>query len=152
MHTPLEVAGEDKYVAWAKEYQILCVKVKFVVAGFPDRLSVLPNGLHVWIEFKRLGEKPEPIQLYRMKTLRDSGALVGWTDDYTVAIRVVQALLAAPSLPVTSDTPTAEPERGWAVPRSWFGQDFCLSCVLKDIETERLYEESFNHSPPEADV
>lgn len=40
--------------------------------GFPD-LMALKNGKAVFIEVKRPGERPRPLQEYRLKELRDAG-------------------------------------------------------------------------------
>jgi len=148
----LEVDEEQKYVNWCKKEKIICEKVKFMSAGYPDRLSVLPSGLHVWIEFKRAGEKPKPIQCYRISMLRNSGAYAGWTNDSTIAIAATQALLDATRLPEKSDSAIA-----FAVCRgtffgSWIRENFDLSSSDKDIEVERLRIKSPNCRPAAADV
>ena len=35
--------------------------------GIPDRLVILPGGKYYFVELKREGEKPRPIQDYRIK-------------------------------------------------------------------------------------
>lgn len=49
---------------------------KFVspgTAGVPDRLVILPDGRTIYVELKRPGQKPEPLQEYRHKQLRERG-------------------------------------------------------------------------------
>lgn len=130
----LEVDDEQKYVNWAEKREIICEKVKFATAGYPDRLSVLPNALHVWIEFKRRKKTPTPIQLYRMRTLRDAGALVGWTDDSAVAIYAVRTLLEPTRVSRAGNTSAAVSVGGRLILRSWFGEDLNLSCIVENFE------------------
>lgn len=50
--------------------------LKFTSPGFvgvPDRLVLLPGGKLAFVEVKREGEKPRPIQISRHKLLRKLG-------------------------------------------------------------------------------
>jgi len=50
--------------------------LKFVspgVAGVPDRLLLFPGGRAAFAEVKAPGEKPRPLQVHRMKQLRELG-------------------------------------------------------------------------------
>ena len=52
------------------------VAVKFVSPGFagmPDRLVLLPGGRMAFVEVKRPGEKPRPLQKARHRMLRRLG-------------------------------------------------------------------------------
>ena len=52
------------------------ISPKFISPGFdgmPDRLVLLPHGKFAFIEVKRHGEKPRPLQLARHKLLRGLG-------------------------------------------------------------------------------
>ena len=42
-------------------------------AGIPDRLVILPGGKCIFVELKREGEKPRPIQDYRIQQLKFLG-------------------------------------------------------------------------------
>lgn len=148
----LESADEQKYVDWAKTREIICEKVKFAVAGYPDRLSVLPNALHVWIEFKHRGKLPEPIQSYRMRTLRDAGALVGWTDDSAVAIFAVRTLMDPTRVSKAGYPTSAKSVSGRLILRSWFGEDLCLSRVVEDFEKSGLSFANPSGRPTKTDV
>lgn len=44
--------------------------------GVPDRLCILPNGRTIYVELKRPGEVPEPLQSKRHEQLRDRGHIV----------------------------------------------------------------------------
>ena len=57
---------------------------KFVSPGFdgmPDRLVLLPNGMIAFVEVKRNGEKPRPLQEARHELLRRLGFEVYILDD-----------------------------------------------------------------------
>ena len=47
-----------------------------VQAGYPDRFCLLPEGKTFWVELKRKGESPRPLQLVRIRKLRKLGATV----------------------------------------------------------------------------
>lgn len=60
----------------------LCQKVKSLGGkclkmtgekGIPDRLVILPGGKCIFVELKREGEKPRPIQDYRIQQLKFLG-------------------------------------------------------------------------------
>ncbi len=43
------------------------------MAGFPDRVVLLPNGITIWVELKSKGKKPtglQKIRIARMKEIR----------------------------------------------------------------------------------
>jgi hypothetical protein len=146
----LESSIENRVNEKAKEWGIICQKVKFVEAGFPDRLYILPNGLHVWIEFKRPGEKPDQLQLYRMELLRIRNVIAGWTNEYAIAIGVLKALLGAQGIYEKGGSAFAQPVIGWPIPRPRLGQDCNLSSYLQDLEVAGLCEESVDSSTVEA--
>jgi hypothetical protein len=148
----LEVDDEQRYVDWCVQERIICEKVKFVTAGYPDRLSMLPTGLHVWIEFKRRGKKPEKNQLYRIAKLRSSGALAGWTDDSRIAIAAVEALLVATRLPETWYQIAPLAIRWGLIFGPGFRKDEYLFGSSKDIEGQRLCLQMFDRGAPAPDV
>jgi len=45
-------------------------------SGVPDRIVLLPNGRHVFVELKKPGEKPTPLQLWQHDRLRRWGHAV----------------------------------------------------------------------------
>ena len=59
---------------------------KFISPGFdgmPDRLVLLPGGIITFVEVKRYGEKPRPLQKARHGMLRRLGFEVYILDDAT---------------------------------------------------------------------
>ena len=57
---------------------------KFVSPGFagvPDRLVLMPKGRAAFVEVKKTGEKPRPLQEYRHKQLKALGFKVYVLDD-----------------------------------------------------------------------
>ena len=60
---------------------------KFGQNGLPDRICVFPQGKVFFVELKRPGERPRPLQINRQKELMRLGAVVvpyidtkkGWT-------------------------------------------------------------------------
>lgn len=45
-------------------------------AGVPDRIAILPTNKIIFIEVKAPGQKPRPIQTYRINQLKKLGAHV----------------------------------------------------------------------------
>ena len=48
--------------------------------GFPDRTILVPTAQIGFLELKRPGEKPEPLQWWWIKTLRRLGFLADYAD------------------------------------------------------------------------
>jgi hypothetical protein len=72
----LESSIERKTCAWARERGVLMLKLNTPGRrGWPDRMFIF-DGLVAFIEFKRPGEKPVPIQEYVMELLRQQGMSV----------------------------------------------------------------------------
>ena len=68
---------ERKLVSAVKSRGGICPK--FVSPGFdgmPDRVVLLPHGKIGFVEVKRAGEQPRPLQTARHKILRKLGFLV----------------------------------------------------------------------------
>lgn len=94
----LESSIENSVVERAKK-----LGVKFVLkftptaqAGWPDRIALIPGGSPVFMEFKRPGEKPRPLQYRRLRQLRDLGYAAEWFDNADDAIRYIVEKMAAP--------------------------------------------------------
>lgn len=68
---------ERKLISAVKSRGGICPK--FVSPGFdgmPDRVVLLPHGKIGFVEVKRPGEKPRPLQMARHRLLRKLGFLV----------------------------------------------------------------------------
>lgn len=73
---------EQKLVKEVKALKGLCLKLSCPgFAGMPDRLILLPKGKIGFVEVKRKGEKPRPLQVSRHKLLRKLGFKVFVLDD-----------------------------------------------------------------------
>lgn len=59
----------------------ICFKFLSSVSGVPDRLILLPGGRMFFVETKRRGEKPRPLQERQIKKIRDLGFEVYVLDD-----------------------------------------------------------------------
>lgn len=74
---PKESALESKCVSWARDRGILVTKNDTRAnAGVPDRVFWPPGGRPLVVEFKREGEKPEPLQAGIIAALTRSGYTV----------------------------------------------------------------------------
>ena len=71
------------------------VAVKFVSPGFagmPDRLVLLPGGRIAFVEVKRPGEKPRPLQKARHHMLRRLGFRVYVLDSIEEIERIIDEI------------------------------------------------------------
>jgi len=95
MSTP-ESKVRDPVVKWAKAQGIMHVRMAMrpgVASGVPDDLFLLHGGHAVFIEFKRPGKEPTPIQTAKLLRLRDLGFFAVWADDSAAAIAVLKAFM-----------------------------------------------------------
>lgn len=73
---------EKALVTAVKEKGGICPKwVSPGCAGVPDRVVLMPKGRAAFVEVKRKGEKPRPLQEYRHRQLRALGFKVYVLDD-----------------------------------------------------------------------
>lgn len=64
--------------------------------GWPDRLLLFgPDGHHLYIEWKRPGQEPDPMQVIVHNEIRALGAEVRWYDDHYIALVEVEAFVRA---------------------------------------------------------
>lgn len=69
----LESKVQSRVIRELRADGYLVVKIGLCsVPGFPD-LMALKNGRAMFVEVKRAGEKPRPLQEYRHKQLREQG-------------------------------------------------------------------------------
>ena len=67
---------EKKLILEVKKRGGLCEKWVSGTVGWPDRIVILPDGKVGFVEVKRPGETPRPMQVHRHKLLRQLGAKV----------------------------------------------------------------------------
>lgn len=90
----LEKPIEDDVVDWAKARDILVFKLNlWGNNGWPDRLFVLPFGTHIYIEFKKPGERPTALQEHRLQTLTKRKVHAYWSDNFYDATALLEAAL-----------------------------------------------------------
>lgn len=100
----LEADLEKAVVAWATAHKVLFFKLNLRGnVGWPDRLFVFPNGMHVYLELKRKGERPEPLQDHRLATLNRRKVHAYWSDNYYDCIRILEAALVSDGGNATHD-------------------------------------------------
>ena len=68
-------------------------------SGFPDRLFLIPGGRPFFIEFKRPGEEPRPLQHHIHQLLRQLGYDVEVHDAIEPAFAAVSKRLDAARIP-----------------------------------------------------
>lgn len=95
-----ETAFGHKISQWAAENNVNLAYVKFTGAkGWPDRIVTWgrPDGpVHmIWIEWKRKGEQPRPLQVHIHQQLRGMGHDVRVYDDWKLALDEIQAEVRA---------------------------------------------------------
>ncbi len=79
-------------VKWARNHDIMHVRMSFrpgVAAGIPDDLF-LHGGKIVFIEFKRPGKEPTPLQWAKIHALRKQGFTAEWFDNSAEAIQFLR--------------------------------------------------------------
>lgn len=90
MSKPLEREVERPAVEYAKKRGwFACKFVSPGLNGVPDRLFIR-GGRHVFVEFKRPGEKPTEQQLKRHREMREAGAEVYVVDDLIYAYELLR--------------------------------------------------------------
>lgn len=148
----LEVNIEDKVVVWAKRHKFLTPKVKFVEAGYPDRLFISPSGHTIFMEFKRPGEVPSAIQEHRINELQKRGIPATWCDSVHEGIGILkvalETILGAPSLSEEGDSPAVVT----GVSRALFGsgprEDLYRPGGFQDTEGEKTISKATDYRPP----
>lgn len=74
----------------------ICLKIDAThMTGIPDRLVLLPNGKHAFVETKAPGQKPRPIQLRRHDQLRAIGHRVYTLDNTQEIERLIREIQSA---------------------------------------------------------
>lgn len=89
-------------IAFAKSRGVLSIRLSFargIAAGWPDAMFLLPQGRVLFIEFKRPGAKPSPLQEHRLETLRELGFNAIWADSRDTARSAILQAMGTATLP-----------------------------------------------------
>lgn len=108
----LEKVDENYVVEWAEKRKFICLKIRFGVRGYPDRLFISPTGHTIFMEFKRAGlkktfEQKERLQAYRLMELQSRGIPAFIVDSRIEAINILKAALESTSISTSCDTAVA---------------------------------------------
>lgn len=148
----LEKDIEGKVCTWARKKNFLPIKVRFQDAGYPDRLFISPSGHTIFIEFKKPGEHPNPLQFYRLRSLQQRNIPAYWTDNYVEAVRILERALEPEIVPEESGkTPVVAGVRG-AISRPGVGENLGVLSRFENSERERDDPEGPDYSACESDL
>lgn len=91
---PLEKIVEAKIGQYAKSKGCLWKKWSSPgQRGVPDRIIVTPAGVVGFLELKREGQTPSPLQTSELRALKKHGACVGWCDNVEDGCEFIDELL-----------------------------------------------------------
>ena len=94
MTTALERILESRLGKYCRDAGILYIKGKATgQKGFPDRM-LIRGGRVLFLELKRKGCKPSPLQLHWMWKLRDQGMRAEFTDSFEKAVEFIEMTFA----------------------------------------------------------
>jgi hypothetical protein len=89
----LETQIEREFVNFVKRKGGLCLKQNPKwYRGIPDRLVVMPGGFCFFLELKRPGETPTPLQLARIDAIMGRGIAAFHADTIEEAIAIYENL------------------------------------------------------------
>lgn len=132
-HLPLEKLLEDKAVTYALGLNYLHWKMNALGSkGKPDQLFQAPHGGYIWIEFKRKGENPEPLQRYWAKQITQRKGLVYGCDNFEHATAILKNHLDPAALPIAGAAYYDATGFCWTIPRPWLGQNLHLPSSVQD--------------------
>jgi hypothetical protein len=146
----LEKDIENKVCKWAAGRGFICLKIKFVETGWPDRLFISPEGHTIFIEFKRRGHVPTPLQMYRITELQKRGIPASWHDTYVGAVTTLKAALESAPVSGTSDKAATVSSIGGPVPGPGTREDLNGTSDVQDPEAEGVRQEDVDSgsTPP----
>ncbi len=114
MATP-EGRVRDPVVRFAKARGVIHIRMAFrpgVTAGCPDDLFLIPGGLALFIEFKRPGKEPTPLQAHKLEKMRELGFAAIWTDSADQARAAITQALDTAALHGARRPPFDDPRLG----------------------------------------
>jgi hypothetical protein len=91
--TPLEKEIEKKIGDYSKKRG--CLYYKFVSPAnraVPDRIIITPGGVTGYLEIKRGGCKPTPLQMKELTKIKEKKCHVGWVDDVEKGQKFIDSL------------------------------------------------------------
>lgn len=92
----LEAHIESRICAYARSRGVATYKFTSPAhRGVPDRLFVFPNGRTAFLEIKRGGEEPTPLQKRELQILRTQGAPASWCDSVEAGCSLISDGLAS---------------------------------------------------------
>lgn len=92
--TPKESSLEDYLQKRVKAMGGKCLKfVSPGTAGVADRLVILPCRAPAFLELKKLGEEPKPLQAKFIRDMVKLGQVAGWADSVEMVDRFMRKLL-----------------------------------------------------------
>lgn len=95
--TPLEKDIERKIGEYAKKKGCIYQKnVSPAHRAVPDRLIITPHGTVGFLEIKRKGCKPTPLQMRELTRLREAKCNVAWMDSVEGGTGFIDVLLRIP--------------------------------------------------------
>lgn len=96
----LESSIERSVVAAAKKLGVMQLKLNVCgQRGWPDRLFLVPGGHPLFIEFKRPGEAPRPLQAHVHRMMERAGYHVEVVDRVDAGVQALRAAMDAASVP-----------------------------------------------------
>lgn len=93
----LEKAVEDHLMDRCKDLDVFILK-NTGMNGIPDRLLIW-DKTHWFLELKKPGEEPTPLQIAVARKLKDHGAVTLWADSKSQVDRVLDALVSRQPAP-----------------------------------------------------
>lgn len=85
----LEKDDEQRLVVECNKLGARCLKLRLASeTSWPDR-TILYRGRVMFVELKRKGERPTPLQLYTLDKLSSQGFRAWWSDDIEFVISTV---------------------------------------------------------------
>lgn len=95
---PLEKDIEAKIGQYAKSKGCLCYKFTSPAnRAVPDRMIITPNGVVGFLEIKRKGQKPTPLQMVELQKLKAMKCNVGWCDNVDDGCNFIHRLMVRDS-------------------------------------------------------
>jgi hypothetical protein len=138
MTAHLEKLLEDKAVTYALGLNYLHWKMNALGSkGKPDQLFQTPWGGYLWIEFKRMGEQPEPLQRYWAKQIVQRRGLVYGCDDFEHAKAIFHNHLDPAAVPIAGAATYDAAGLSWSIPRPWTGKNIHLPDGIQDSQRKR---------------